>query len=331
MSAPGDRLTLEVAAVLQDVPGIRYIRLRRHDGGALPPFTPGSHIVVEVPPGAGRRRPLANAYSLTGDSQEPIEYAISVLRCDPKDGGAGGSAWIHQLSVGDPVTVLPPRSSFPPVRMARKHLLVAAGIGITPLLSHLRSHRRWGSDVEIIRLHREGRGAHIGDVADLGGNSVTTLDNRHAFLEVIGTALVSQPLGTHLYVCGPAGFMESVVESARGAGWPESRIHMEHFGIDSLDGGDPFTVSVTGGPTIDVPSGTSLLEALEDNGYSVANLCRQGVCGECRVTVATSGGRPLHRDLYLSEQDKASGTSMMACVSRALPDRTGRAHLEVTP
>lgn len=332
MSVGSDRLDLVVAAVSEEAPGIRHVRMRRPDGDALPAFTPGSHIVVEIPAGGDRTRTLANAYSLTGEPREPVDYEISVLRCATGDGGAGGSEWIHELAVGDPVTVLPPRSSFPPIRFARKHVLVAAGIGITPLLSHLRSHARWGHEVEVIYLYREGMGAHADEVAQLGGDRVTVVHDRASFLELLPERLSGQPIGTHVYTCGPASFMDTVVDIAVDAGWPDSRIHLEHFGIDALDAGDPFTVTVTDGPTIEVASGTSLLEALEDHGIAVPNLCRQGVCGECRVTVVpTDDGGPLHRDLYLSEEDKASGSCLMACVSRALPDANGRAHLEVTP
>lgn len=332
MSAGIDRLDLVVSGVCDEVPGIRHVRMRRPSATTLPAFTPGSHIVVEIPAGDGRTRRLANAYSLTGEPRDPVEYEISVLRRDPDGDGAGGSAWVHRLAVGDPVTVLPPRSSFPPIRYARKHLLVAAGIGITPLLSHLRSHRRWGHDVEVLYLHRDGMGAHAAEVAELAGDTLVAVHDRATFLELLPDRLADQPIGTHLYTCGPAGFMDVVVGIAGDAGWPESRIHLEHFGIDALDAGGPFTVTVTDGPTIEVPSGISLLEALEEHGYPVPNLCRQGVCGECRVTVIPSDdGAPWHRDLYLSEEDKASGACLMACVSRALPDTNGRAHLEVTP
>lgn len=326
------RLALRVVEVDDSVPGVRSLALAAADGGALPSYTPGSHVVLDVPVGPGRTRRLANAYSLTGESVDPDVYRISVLRCAPEaDGGtaAGGSAWVHALAVGDELTATAPRSAFAPVHRATRHLLLGAGIGITPLLSHLRSHLRWGRDAELVYLHRAGLGAHVEELVALGGERVRLLHDRTVFATLLGELLADQPFGTHLYACGPAGFTELVTTTAAALGWPASRVHTEPFGVAALDPGEPFTVGV-GGATLAVPAGTSLLEALEDAGLPVPNLCRQGVCGECRVVVdpAASTG-VLHRDLYLSDADKADGDCAMACVSRALPAADGRAHLEV--
>jgi ferredoxin len=157
---------------------------------------------------------------------------------------------------------------------------------------------------------------------------VALVTDRLDFVDHLAAALSRQPVGTHLYTCGPQGFMELVVDTAVAYGWPASRIHLEHFGIDALDPGEPFEVSVRtdghdAGRSLPVPSGVSLLEALEQEGYAVPNLCRQGVCGECRVGVAA--GKVLHRDLFLGDDEKANGDAMMACVSRAADT-----HLEVT-
>nr|WP_241728508.1 2Fe-2S iron-sulfur cluster binding domain-containing protein [Nocardioides zeae] len=123
--------------------------------------------------------------------------------------------------------------------------------------------------------------------------------------------------------------MDAVVDLATELGWPSSRVHLEPFGVAALDPGDPFTVGVAG-QVLEVPSGTSLLEALEDAGHVVPNLCRQGVCGECRVDVAPGSSPVLHRDLFLDEETRGAGDCLMACVSRAVPAADGRAHLEVT-
>lgn len=328
----GARLTLVVAALDDTVPGVRSLTLARPDGAVLPSYTPGSHVVVEIPAGEGRARRLANAYSLTGESVHPTTYAISVLRCDPESGAAGGSAWIHTLGLGDTLTVTAPRSAFAPVQLATRHLLVGAGIGITPLVSHLRSALRWGRDVQLLQVSREGYGAHVDEVRALGGDRVTVLGDRAALAAHLGPLLADQPIGTHLYTCGPTAFMDAVVATARDLGWPPSRVHLEHFGLDALDPGDPFTVAVDGGPTLAVPSGTSLLEALEEHGYDVPNLCRQGVCGECRLGVVPAASTGVHhRDLFLGDDARAAGDCAMACVSRALTDAaTGRAHLEVS-
>lgn len=307
-------LELVVVAVDDRIPAIRGLTLAGRDGGPLPSFTPGSHLVLEC-------GPVANAYSLTGDGVAPTSYAISVLQCAA---GSGGSQWIHrELRPGDTVVARAPRSAFAPVLRARRHLFIAAGIGITPMVSHLRSARRWGREVEVLYVHRDGRGAHVDDVNALTENA-TILTDRHSFATALNRALAGQPFGTHAYVCGPTSFVDEVTSLAAELGWPSSRVHVEHFGI-SLDDGKPFEVSLsTTGESFTVEAGVSLLAALQARGYDVPNLCRQGVCGECRITVTE--GRILHRDLFLSEHERETGGSLMSCVSRAAGDR-----LELAP
>ncbi|MGB3232424.1 MAG: PDR/VanB family oxidoreductase [Mycobacterium sp.] len=306
-------LKLVVAAVDDTIAGIRTLTLTHPDGAPLPSFPPGSHIVVEC---GGPGRP-ANAYSLTGDGISPPAYVISVLRCGEKSAaGSSGSRWIHdELAAGDTVVTRPPRSAFAPVLRARRHLLVAAGIGITPMVSHLRSARLWGRDARLLYIHRAERPAYVDTVLSLADHAAVHT-RRDEFAGELATSLADQPIGTHLYICGPASFIDSVTALAGGLGWPDSRIHMEHFGSDALDPGEPFAVRVCStGEGFTVDPGVSLLEALESRGYDVTSLCRRGVCGECRVPV--SGGVITHRDLFLSDEEKRSGDSMMACVSRA--------------
>lgn len=302
-------LKLVVAAVDDTVDGIRTLTLADPEGAPLPSFTPGSHIVVEC---GGR----ANAYSLTGDGNAPASYVISVLRCD---GGAGGSRWIHeQLALGDTVAAGPPRSAFAPVLRARRHLLVAAGIGITPMVSHLRSAQLWGREAHLLYIHRPGRGAYLDTLGRLSEHtSIHT--NRDTFTAELVAGLAEQPFGAHLYVCGPASFIEYVTGAAVELGWPGSRIHLEHFGSDALDPGEPFAARIAStGEEFTVEAGVSLLEELERRGIAVPNLCRRGVCGECRLPV--SAGAITHRDLFLSDTEKQAGDALMACVSRGCDD-----------
>ncbi len=131
----------------------------------------------------------------------------------------------------------------------------------------------------------------------------------------MAATLANSPFGTHAYICGPGPFIDDVVALAVDLGWPPSRIHVEHFGGE-LAPGEPFEVELaSSGDTFVVESGVSLLEALEAHGRTVPSMCRQGVCGECRVPVRS--GVVLHRDLYLSQAERDAGDAMMACVSRA--------------
>lgn len=304
-------LTLKVAAADDTVPGIRTLTLADPHGAVLPSFTPGSHLVIECADGA-------NAYSLTGETAAPREYVVSVLECPQ---GRGGSRWLHrELTVGDTVVAHPPRSAFAPVLRARRHLLIAAGIGITPMISHLRSARRWGRDVRLLYVFREGRGAYVDEIRSLT-EAASFFTDRADFLAELTPTLADQPFGTHAYICGPSQFVDDVVATATGLGWPRSRIHVEHFGGE-LAPGDPFEVELpSNGDTFTVESGISLLETLIARGYAIPNLCRQGVCGECRVPVHS--GAVLHRDLFLTDAERRD--SMMACVSRG----SGRVELDL--
>lgn len=308
-------LTLIVVAIDDSVPGVRSLILARPDGGPLPSFVPGSHLVVAC--GTGDPGTTFNAYSLTSDGVAPTSYGISVLE---RPDGCGGSQWIHgELEVGATVVVHEPRSAFAPVLRATRHLLVAAGIGITPMVSHLRGARRWRRQVELLYVHREGRGAHLRDVEELTADA-RVFTARASFTAALADALARQPLGTHAYVCGPEGFVADVGAMATALGWPASRVHVEHFGTGPFEPGAPFEVHLTvTGDTFTVESGVSLLAALQERGHDVPYLCRRGVCGECRVTVRA--GEVLHRDLFLTEDERATGDSVMCCVSRAAGQR----------
>ena len=288
---------------------IREITFVRPDGGILPSHPPGSHVVVEC----GDRR---NSYSLTNAGAAPREYTIAVLR---RAEGEGGSARMHGYRPGDEVVVSAPRSAFAPVSTARGHLLIAGGIGITPMLAHARDAVRWGRDVELLYVHRPEAGAFSGPLAGLLGDRLHRTTNREDFNHLLHKALRSQPLGTHLYVCGPAPLMDDVLTRAATAGWPAERLHQERFVAAELPPGREFIARlVRSGRDLTVPPGTSLLDALLAAGMDVPNMCRQGVCGECRLPVLA--GRPEHRDEYLDDEERAAGSNVMACVSRCETD-----------
>lgn len=302
-------LHLEVTNVSPQTASIVSITLADPSGARLPSYVPGSHLVVQY--GSG-----VNAYSLTGSGNGPSEYNISVLRVED---GSGGSVAMHQLSVSDRVYVSRPRSAFAPASTATHHLLIAAGIGITPVLSHARAAAERGNTASLIYVHRHGAGAHVGEAQELLGQGLSELiecTDRGSFQQVLTDELSTQTIGTHLYVCGPAAFMDAVLDQARELGWSSARLHSEAFGAAELEEGEPFTVNlVRSGFKLDVPAGVSLLETLEKAGKRIPNMCRKGICGECVLPVLR--GTPQHRDLYLTEQEKAENTTMMCCVSRS--------------
>lgn len=300
---------MRVAAATAPTGGVRELVLVS-EGPALPSFAPGSHVVVEC--GDGRR----NAYSLTGPGVEPDHYAISVrLAAD----GRGGSRWLHEVAVGQHVSVSRPRSDFPPVLSARHHMHLAGGIGITPVLSHVRAAVAWRRPFEVHYVGRPGSLAHLEELRELCGDRLAVYPDRRALWAFLDPALRDRPLGTHLYTCGPATMIEEVAVRAEAAGWPRQRLHSERFAAAAADPGAPFAAKLgRSGVLVPVAPGTSLLDALLAKGIDVANMCRQGVCGECRLPVR--GGGIDHRDHYLTDEERAVGDSLMACVSRAAGD-----------
>lgn len=295
-------------------PGIVHLRLGPVDGAPLASYQPGSHLVVR----AGDRR---NAYSLVDDGILPDSYRISVLR----RGDGGGSDWIHDhLAVGDLLEVEGPRAMFPPVLDQRHALLVAGGIGVTPVLSHARALAERGGTATVLYSYRPGHAAHLEDLRALAASpdirlvEATTVE---ATRSALATALADQPLGTHAYACGPIAMLDTYLELTAAAGWPPARVHLERFTAPEQDPGSPFRVAVAStGALLDVAPGVSLLQTLLDAGLPVASLCRQGVCGECRIPLLS--GTPEHRDLVLTEEERSSGASMLCCVSRAADGAT---------
>lgn len=297
-----------VVAAVTELPGeVMHIELVDESGAPLAPYSPGSHVIVT----AGERR---NAYSLTGADLNPRRYAISVLR---KPGG--GSEWLHDnVEVGFRLTVEGPRCSFEPVADQQHALLVAGGIGVTPVLSHARGLHRAGVGADIVYSYRPGHTAHLDDLRDLArvaGFSLfeaTTIDDTRAVLEA---RLADQPLGTYAYACGPPAMLETYFELAKAAGWPPQRVLCERFTAPESDPGDAFEVFVNStGKALTVPRGVSLLQTLLDAGIDVANMCRQGVCGECLIPVRS--GSIEHRDYVLADDERAAGNVMISCVSR---------------
>lgn len=300
-------LQLEVTRVVPQTSSIVSITLAEPSGRSLPSYVPGSHLVVQYGDEG------VNAYSLTGSGNAPSEYTISVLRVEE---GAGGSVAMHQLEVGARVFVSRPRSAFAPVSTATHNLLIAAGIGITPILSHAQAAADRGTTSSLIYVYRPGAGAHVAEARELLGDALTECADRNTFQHVLSKALTTQSLGTHLYVCGPTAFMDAVLDQARELGWSSARLHSEAFGAAKLDAGEPFAVNLArSGVRLEVPAGVSLLETLENAGKRIPNMCRKGICGECVLPVLR--GTPHHRDLYLSDEEKAANTTMMCCVSRS--------------
>lgn len=295
-------MKLKIEAIDTLTPGIRKFMLAPADGSALPRAGAGSHVVLEIP---GPNRVWRNAYSITSAADAPA-YEIMVRRVEKS---RGGSAWLHDhAKPGDVLEVYPPQNLFAPQRKAKRHLLLSAGIGITPFLSYIKAP---GLAYEFHHCCKPEDEAAFRALLPVGPQ-VTLHTSRHTLnLEAL---LKQQPLGTHLSVCGPESFMEMAVATAAHAGWPEAKVHKESFG--GATGGEPFIAHLKrSGVTVNVGREESLLDAMEAAGLAPPCLCRGGACGECKLMVLN--GVPAHHDHYLSEVERAANNAIMICVSRA--------------
>jgi ferredoxin-NADP reductase len=308
-----NQIKVEVASICQVAPTIREFTLEAIDD-ALYPFSPGAHVVVEMP---NKKKVYKNAYSLLSDPTDTQRYRIAVRL---QDASRGGSIYMHeQVKVGDQLLISPPSNLFSPLWHAKKHVMLAGGVGVTPFMSYIPEMIRRDADFELHYMYRSLQtGAYKHELSEQLGDKYFDYDSdRQARCDV--TALLSQqPLGTHIYICGPDSLIQAVEEAAQTLGLPASVIHSEEFAAPKP--GMPFVAEIKStGQQVDVSAEDSLLEALEASDISIPNLCRGGVCGQCVCTVVE--GEIDHRDQYLSDEEKAAGNTIMPCVSRAAGER----------
>ncbi|ADU36789.1 PDR/VanB family oxidoreductase [Variovorax paradoxus] len=308
MTQGADMLALVVAEVRPLTPAIKAFVLRPADGGDLPPFAPGAHLSVQIAESSGQR-----AYSLVRPHDGSGSYEIAVLH-EPQ--GSGGSAWMHGLAPGEVLAAHPPRNDFA-LHQGGQPLLVAGGIGITPLLCMARALAAEGQAFDFFYATRsEEATAYLDEVRTLGGTVVHDGGDPARGLD-LRALLAAARSGRHLHVCGPRGMVQAVVDTARAQGWPDDHVHFELFaGAISQAGDMPFEVrTLRSGKTLTVAPGQSLLDVLIAAGLDPVYDCRQGDCGVCAVDVVE--GVPDHRDHNLSPREKAGGKTLCTCVSRA--------------
>ena len=284
------------------------------DGGALPAFSAGAHIDVHLPGG------LVRPYSLCNAPEGATHYEIGVLR---DANSRGGSVAVHEgVHEGDVLTVSAPKNHFALVAGAAHHLLLGGGIGITPLLSMAEHLSAQGASFE---LHHCTRSRERTAFMDRTAAAPYAERVQHHFDDGapaqwldIPTVLQQATAGTHLYVCGPQGFMDAVLGQARAQGWPEDRLHYEFFSAAPVDthGDGSFELEIaSSGRVIVVQAEQTALQALQDAGLEIPMSCEQGVCGTCLTGVKS--GTPEHRDHYLTPEEQAANDQFLPCCSRA--------------
>ncbi|MDB5750317.1 MAG: ferredoxin [Ramlibacter sp.] len=309
-------IEVKVLRKQQEAAGIASFELARADGAALPGFSAGSHIDVQVPGG------LTRQYSLCNDAGEQHRYRIAVLR-DPAS--RGGSVAMHDaIKEGDTLQISEPRNHFPLVH-AKRTLLFAGGIGVTPLLCMAQRLAAIGADFTMHYSSRsEDRTAFRQEIAASAFAQRVQFhhDDGDAGQKLDLRAAIGQPdPGTHLYVCGPTGYIDFVVKTAKDLGWAGENVHLEYFGAAAQDtGGDrAFRVKVaSSGQLVEVGAKETVVQALEKHGVTILVSCEQGVCGTCITRVLD--GECDHRDLYFTDDEKAKNDQFTPCCSRARSD-----------
>ena len=305
------RLTVEVTAKRPTATDICEIELRP-TSGVLPTAQPGGHIDVQLPNG------LTRQYSLVNAPGEQDHYVIGVKR---EPSSRGGSAWIHdELNAGDSLTISEPHHQFVLRRDSFRTLLIAGGIGITPILAMAQALHANGLTFELHYFAQSDQHVAFGDrLGRLGAAVRLHLGRAPAETADDLAGLLAGPgAGEHLYSCGPGPMLNAIRDTAAAAGWPDSSVHFEYFANPTeLDNSGSFQINLArSGITATVPPGVSVLTVIRANGIELESSCEQGACGTCAVGVL--GGTPLHQDVYLNATEHAANERMMTCVSRAV-------------
>jgi tetrachlorobenzoquinone reductase len=295
--------------------GVVTLELADVSGEPLPAFAAGAHIDVELPLPGG---PQLRQYSLCNAPGERHRYVIGVgLDANSR----GGSSWIHaQLQEGMRLRISAPRNNFPLAESAEHTVLVAGGIGVTPLLAMARRltelGRRW---TLYYCVRTPARAAFLGELMALGGEVVPMFDGMPGVGSVDLVAVLAQaPAFTHFYCCGPAGLMKAFL--AASAARDAATVHVEWFAAPAASNDEPvgegeFQLHLARTQrTLAVLPKQSILDVLLDAGIDVPYSCRDGVCGSCETRVLA--GECDHRDLVLMPAEAAANDRIMLCVSR---------------
>lgn len=307
-------LRLRVSEAAAAAPGIRALTLEAADGASLPAFEPGAHLKFTLPE-IGERH-----YSLVAFAPEemsaPASYRLGVLL---EEGGQGGSRRMHELKPGDEIVCAEPKNDFALARGDAPEVLIAGGIGITPIASMAAALAAEGRP---FRLHYAGRTrgrlAFVDELKSICGDALAIHCDDEPDTKIDLEALLRDlDPASQVHVCGPRGMIEAVRELALAAGLPKDHVHFELFSTPTDHAGDgAFDVEIAStGQVVTVPADKSIIEALEEAGVDLVYDCQRGDCGICQTDVLE--GVPDHRDVVLSDEERASNKVMQICVSRA--------------
>ncbi|MGD6870707.1 PDR/VanB family oxidoreductase [Sutcliffiella horikoshii] len=305
-----NRLQVEINEIVQETARIKRFTLVQTNKSALPAFSPGSHIILFL---NGRGGELERRYSLVGDPDRRGNYQIAVKIHEKS---SGGSSYLHnKAQIGDILQISFPKNYFPLSFQARHHVFIAAGIGITPFLSMMRECKEQGASFE---LHystktKDDCAFHSYLKKEYPQHTqfyFTKQENR-----INTTILLDQYIGTHVYLCGPAGFTSSFSRAAAIIGYPNASIHYEYFSTPTMFKPRSFILELKNGSFLTVPAEKSTLDVLLEAGYPVPHSCKVGHCGTCELSILE--GEAEHNDFFLSTKQKESQACFLPCVSRS--------------
>ncbi len=308
-------LKVKVVSKREEARDICSFELADPAGRSLPPFGAGGHIDVEV------SDQLIRQYSLCNHPGDHHRYLIAVLK-DPNT--RGGSLAMHErFKEGDLLNISEPKNHFPLAASAKKSLLFAGGIGVTPILCMAERLAQTGAEFEFHYCARSlDRMAFVERIKQSAFATKASLhldDGPEAQKLDIKRVLAKPQPDVHIYVCGPTGFMNWVLKTAEDNHWPEEQVHREYFAAAAQPAGlaaGEFEVQIAStGATYLVPANKSITSLLREQGIDIPTSCEEGVCGTCLTRVLE--GVPDHRDLFLSSKEQARNDQMLPCCSRA--------------
>src|SRR5882757_5266324 len=299
-SMPDRVMQVRVKRISFETDNINSYELVNPAGGDLSPYTAGSHIDLHLPNG------MIRSYSLVNDQGERNRYVVAV---NNDAASRGGSKLIHEtMRVGDIITVTHPRNNFALQEDAEHSVLIAGGIGITPLLSMIRRLEALGRSWELLYAARTRLAAAFLDElkalrADVHPNLHLNFDQEPEarMINLVSIVKAAHP-DAHLYCCGPVSMLEAF--EAATVDRPAGCVHVEYFKArEKLAAGGGFEVKLArSNRTIVVQVGQTILDALLEAGISANYACAEGVCGTCETRVIE--GIPEHRDLFLNKEEQ---------------------------
>jgi len=313
----GHELILRLHAVSYAAPDIRLFEFRAEDGAPLPAFAPGAHIDIHLPGNMVRQ------YSLACPAGDGLAYRVGIKR---ENGGRGGSRYLFdQARVGDLFRIGGPRNHFPLERTKAHSILIAGGIGVTPIRCMAEQLAAQGLPFELhYAVATRASTAFLSALQGFAPSLHLHVDDERGAVLDIPAIVATAPSDSHFYCCGPAPMLDAFVKAT--AHLAPERVHLEYFSAPALapaEGG--FTVVLArSGKEFYVAQDQTILQTLREAGMTTTSSCEQGVCGACETRVIE--GEPDHRDMLLTAEERAANETMMICCSGS---RTARLVLDL--